>query len=286
LNVFNYALDPSLPHSTTCRYHTFQGTYDTRPLAKLAVAQQSAGLVDSSHMQYYFSVCPEIFNASQFRGSCVGKNGRHVDAPSCQVTTSHFSYAIGRYPSFSALPSGMDVAGNGGFALTLWDGDASAACATRNMTIYFICDPDADVGSPTVPNGLAEHKACMYSFEWRSVYVCRHPPHAICNILLSYACPVCTMQDVAFDKDVCVNGNRSITAYWRPNSRRARIAAYCFTALTLAVTLQFTISLNFRLPSCAPALLTRVACRCFDKQRLPSRYFEPCEDLIVDRRVV
>lgn len=172
-NMFSWALDPSLPHSTSCRYNTPHGTYDTRPLAKVAAAQQRAGVVDNSTMQYYFSVCPETFNASQFRGSCVGKNGRHVDAPSCQVTTSHFSYAIGRYPSFSPLPPAMDAAGLGGFALTFWDGDASAACATRNMTIFFQCDPEADVGAPTAPNGLAEHKACMYSFEWRSAYVSR-----------------------------------------------------------------------------------------------------------------
>jgi hypothetical protein len=171
MNVVNFALDPSLPHSTTCRFHTMRGTYDTRPLAKLAAAQQRLGIVDNSTMQYYFSVCPEIFNSSHFRGSCVGKNGRHVDAPSCQVTTSHFAYAIGRYPSFSTLPAGVDLTGNGGFALTLWDGDASAACTTRNTTIHFLCDPDADVGAPTVPNGLAEHKPCMYSFEWRSAYV-------------------------------------------------------------------------------------------------------------------
>ena len=168
MSIFNYALDPSLPHSTSCRYNTPHGTYDTRPLAKFAAAQQRAGVVDNSTMQYYFSVCPETFNASQFRGSCVGKNGRHVDAPSCQVTTSHFSYAIGRYPSFSPLPPSMDVTGHGGFALTFWDGDASAACATRNMTIFFQCDPDADVGAPIAPNGLAEHQPCMYSFAWRS----------------------------------------------------------------------------------------------------------------------
>ena len=168
MNVLNFALDPSLPHATSCRYNSPHGTYDTRPLANLATAQQRAGVVDNSTMQYYFSVCPEVFNASQFRGSCVGKNGRHVDAPSCQVTTAHFSYAIGRYPSFAPLPPGLDTSGNGGFALTFWDGDSSAACATRNMTIHFLCDPDAGVGSPTVPNGLAEHKACMYSFQWRS----------------------------------------------------------------------------------------------------------------------
>ncbi len=171
MSMMTFALDPALPHVTTCRYHYAHVTYDTRPLAKLAAAQQRAGVVDNSTMQYYFSVCPEVFNSSQFRGSCVGKNGRHVDAPSCQITTSHFSYAIGRYPSFSPLPACKDTTGNGGFALTLWDGDASAACATRNTTIYFICDPDADVGSPTAPNGLAEHTACMYSFVWRSAYV-------------------------------------------------------------------------------------------------------------------
>jgi hypothetical protein len=41
------------------------------------------------------------------------------------------------------------------------------------------------------------------------------------NVLSSYACPVCTMNDVGFDKDVCVNGNRSVTAYWQPESRQA-----------------------------------------------------------------
>ena len=29
------------------------------------------------------------------------------------------------------------------------------------------------------------------------------------------------MNDVGFDKDVCVNGNRSVTAYWKPESRHA-----------------------------------------------------------------
>ena len=64
----------------------------------------------------------------------------------------------------------MDTQGNGGFALTFWDGDASAACATRNMTIFFMCDPSGDVGAPTVPSGLAEQQECMYTFEWRSLY--------------------------------------------------------------------------------------------------------------------
>jgi hypothetical protein len=35
----------------------------------------------------------------------------------------------------------------------------------------------------------------------------------------SYACPICTMRDVGFDKDACDNGNRSVTAYWRPESK-------------------------------------------------------------------
>jgi hypothetical protein len=143
----------------------------------LAQAQQRAGLVDNSTMHYYFSVCPETFNASQFHSNCVGKNGRLVNAPACQVTTSHFAYAIGRYPSYSVLPPIMDTTGKGGFAMTFWGGDSSAACSTRNLTTYFLCDPDADVGAPVALNGLAEHTACMYSFEWRSAYA--FPPSSV-----------------------------------------------------------------------------------------------------------
>ena len=56
-----------------------------------------------------------------------------------------------------------------------------------------------------------------------------------------YACPICTMRDVGYDRDSCLNGNRSVTAYWRPESK------------------------------------------CFDQLRLPPRFFEPCEDMTVDR---
>ena len=39
------------------------------------------------------------------------------------------------------------------------------------------------------------------------------------NVAGSYACPICTMRDVGFDKDACDNGNRSVTAYWQPESK-------------------------------------------------------------------
>jgi hypothetical protein len=88
------------------------------------------------------------------------------------------------------------------------------------------------------------------------------------------------MQDVAFDRDVCVNGNRSVTAYWRSESRYVLVTVPCRSRLANSAALVQTA------PSYASPLLMNCASRCFDKQRLPSRYFEPCEDLIVDRQVV
>ncbi len=64
----------------------------------------------------------------------------------------------------------MLVSGNGGFDLTLWYGDASSAIPARNITIRFLCDPEAVVGEPTAPIALAERASCMH-FDWRSAYV-------------------------------------------------------------------------------------------------------------------
>ena len=50
MDHLNYALDPSLPHSTSCRYHTPHATYDTRPLARVAAAEQRAGITDNRYM--------------------------------------------------------------------------------------------------------------------------------------------------------------------------------------------------------------------------------------------
>jgi hypothetical protein len=91
------------------------------------------------------------------------------------------------------------------------------------------------------------------------------------------------MQDVAFDRDVCVNGNRSVTAYWRSDSRYVLVTVHCRSRLAISAALHATCSNSSIL---CVAVAHELRLRCFDKQRLPSRYFEPCEDLIVDRQVV
>jgi hypothetical protein len=228
MNVINYALDPSLPHSTTCRFHSWYGTYDTRPLAKLAAAQQRLGVVDNSTMQYYFSVCPEIFNSSHFRGSCVGKNGRHVDAPSCQVTTSHFAYAIGRYPSFTprataALPSRCGTATHPQPAPRATP--PSTSCATPGPTSARLPPPTAWPSTSPACTPSSGAARTFFPAAARTVQ---------CNAARSYACPICTLHDVAFDRDVCVGGNRSVTAYWQPESRQALASAFLLSSCVLS----------------------------------------------------
>ncbi len=170
--MIDFAIDPFRglsPHSTTRRFNFERDTYDTRPLAKLAAAQHRLDVVDSSTMQHCLSVCPVVFLflslSKQLR-----RQEQPPRPPAGSQPPSHFAYAIGRHPSFTHQPAGVHVSGNGGFDLTLWYDGASSAIPARNITIRFLCDPEAVVGVPTAPIALAEHASCML-FDWRSTYV-------------------------------------------------------------------------------------------------------------------
>lgn len=74
--------------------------------------------------------------------------------------------------------------------------------------IHFICDVDAGAGQPELdqPGGLMFYNLCDVSpikIKWRS----------------SFACPICTADDIAFDSGKCSNNIRRTSWYFKPESK-------------------------------------------------------------------
>lgn len=102
----------------TCGFVAHSGrVYDTSSLSKLAAGGVWGGLHDSRGMDYFITLCGDTSNLTD--SPCVDHSGRRIDTPACQVTTSGFSYSIGRYPAFVELEDGL------GFHMSYWWGVAS-----------------------------------------------------------------------------------------------------------------------------------------------------------------
>ncbi|KAL4233045.1 Cation-independent mannose-6-phosphate receptor [Mactra antiquata] len=152
-------------HGTNCQIHADGISFDLTPLKKAPGGSYTVDSNTDVDHEYFINICGPVIHTN-----C--DNLGIKDVGICQQPVagkSGDSFVTGQWTSEMTYYDGM-------INLTYVGGTPyhNAAQTPRRSEIVFICDLDADIGTPIFMSEVqSDH---YYAFEWRTSYACPHAP--------------------------------------------------------------------------------------------------------------